>query len=211
MSTPSPSQPPRAAASAREEDAAAPPAALGGRPDAAWLRLAVVLAWPMAVLSALWVAFGRLLFGAGGLLVAWFSATVLPALLVVLLLAAWRSAQDARRHASRGTTPTIAVVQLLTWVLAFLFGFLVPDRVDGRSTSAAARVLGDDVLGLSAGFGNTAGILTFVGAFACLFLAVAAERRSRSRLQGRPATEDEILDAQGFGDDADWLLPGQER
>lgn len=157
----------------------------------------------MLLLTGLWLCCGRVLFGAGGLLVGVFAVTVLPVYVVVMGVAAHRICRDARRSGTGGTTPVIAVVQGATWLLALVFGFLVPDRQGDHVVSAASAVLGEDVIGLSAGFGNTAGILTLVGAFATLLLAIVQDRRGRDRAQGRPATEDEILDAQEY---AEWTV-----
>ncbi|QPT54037.1 hypothetical protein [Rothia kristinae] len=166
-------------------------------PSAA-VRLCTGAALPMAVLTGLWITAGRALFGAGGLLVGVFAVTVLPVYLAVLGLACWHLLRDARRRPGGATTPAIAGALACTWVLALIFGFLVPDRVEGQVVSAASAVLGPDVVGLSAGFGNTFGILTFVAAFATLGLAITQNRRGRRAAEGRPATEDEILDAAGY-------------
>lgn len=104
----------------------------------------------------------------------------------------------ARRASGRSTTAAVAGVQAVAWVLALAFGFLVPDRVHGHSTSALAQVLGEQALGLSAGFGNTLGILAFVAAVWFMVLAWGEDRRTRQLSQGRPVTEDELLDAQGY-------------
>ena len=185
-----------AAASAPQAEPA--PELLPGREGAGpWRRWVLALTWPLAVLCAVWIVAGRGLFGAAGSLTLIYALTLGPALLAVLGLAAHWAGRDAARHATRATTPALAAVLPLTWALALIFGFLIPDRQDGRVVSGLSAAFGDDLVGLSAGFGNTFGILTFVGAFACLILAWTEQRRSRLRQQGGPATEDEWLDAQG--------------
>lgn len=154
----------------------------------------------MALVGALWISAGRSLFGAGGTLIGTFLVSLGPLFLVVMLVAAWRMRKDAGRYEARSTSGLLAAVQALTWVLAAIFGFLIPDRVDGRTVSALSQVGGDHLVGLSAGFGNTFGILSFVGAFATLIIAINQERYSDRKSTGRPATEDEILDAMDYND-----------
>lgn len=154
----------------------------------------------MACVGALWICFGRSLFGAGGSLVPTFLVSVGPLFLVVMLIASWRMRKDARRYETRTTSALLSVVQTLTWVLAGIFGFLIPDRVAGKTVSGLSQVFGQDLVGLSAGFGNTFAILTFVGAFATLIIAIGQERFSDRKSSGRPATEDEILDALNYND-----------
>ena len=154
----------------------------------------LVLAVPGAVLSVLWVVAGRALFGAGGSLIPVFAVSIGPALLAVLLLAARWMWRDALRYVgSPATTFTLGAVQLTCWVLAFIFGFLIPDRVNDRSVSAASQVFGSDLVGLFAGFGNTAGILTFVAAFAVLLLAWSENRRSARLAAGITDDDAEAL------------------
>ncbi|MCP3425473.1 hypothetical protein NBM05_05430 [Rothia sp. AR01] len=167
---------------------------LEGRPDSAWLRASLWLSAPLTVLAAAWVTFGRALFGAAGELTGIFAISLGPLMLIVMGLASVRMHQDARRFAHRVTTPLLSFAQLAAWVLAFFFGLLIPDRVDGRTISAVSEIAGDHLVGLSAGFGNTVGILTYVAAFATLLIASTEQRRSRRAVAGEPATEDEMLD-----------------
>ncbi|MFF0902427.1 UNVERIFIED_CONTAM: hypothetical protein RF653_01400 [Kocuria sp. CPCC 205316] len=61
------------------------------------------------------------------------------------------------------------------------------------------RLRADPVhLGLSAGFANTLGILSFVLATATVVLAATDLRRTRRIQRGEPLSEDEILDRQGL-------------
>ncbi|WP_129358982.1 MULTISPECIES: hypothetical protein [Micrococcaceae] len=185
---------------ARPAEALAPSGQLPGRRDAALLRISSWIGFPMALVGAIWVTTGRSLFGAGGTLVGTFLVSVGPLYLVVMLLASWRMYTDANRYEARSTSGMLASIQALTWILAGVFGFLIPDRVNGETVSALSQVFGHDLVGLSAGFGNTFAILTFVGAFATLIIAINHERYSARKSSGRPATEDEVLDAMNYND-----------
>ncbi|WP_269928340.1 hypothetical protein [Kocuria massiliensis] len=182
------------------DPAPTPSGLLPGRHAGAWLKISTWLGFPMSLVGAVWITVGRSFFGAGGSLVVTFLVSVGPLFLIVMLLAAWRTYLDASRYAARATSAPIAVLQVTTWVLAFVFGFLIPDRVDGKTVSALSQVFGDDLVGLSAGFGNTFGILTFVAAFATLIVAFGQDRFSRNKVSGRPATEDELLDSLNYND-----------
>ncbi|MCT1368175.1 hypothetical protein [uncultured Kocuria sp.] len=171
-----------------------------GRRSSAWLRISTWLGFPMSVLGAAWITAGRALFGAGGSLMVTFLVSVGPLFLVVMLVATWRIRRDASRYEARATSGTVASLQVITWVLAAIFGFLIPDRLDGRTVSALSQTFGADLVGLSAGFGNTFGILTFVAAFATLIVAFAQDRFSTNKSSGRPATEDELLDSLNYND-----------
>ncbi|WP_129656583.1 hypothetical protein [Rothia halotolerans] len=185
---PSPGHPTRDGAPPEE------PPLLEGRRDSAWLRASLWLSAPMTVLAALWVTAGRSLFGAGGELLGIFAISLGPLMLVVMGAASVLMHRDARRYTRRVTTPLLSFTQAATWVLALFFGLLIPDRVDGRTVSAVSEIAGDHLVGLSAGFGNTVGILTYVAAFATLIIASTEQRRSRRAIAGEPATEDEMLD-----------------
>lgn len=162
------------------------------RPSGPWHRTVLWAAVPGAVAAAAWITAGRALFGAGGSLVPVFAVSFGPLLLVVLLVAAWFGIKDARRHSpGTGTSTALAVLHPATWVLAFIFGMLCPDRVDGRTVSAASQLLGHEFVGLSAGFGNTFGILTFVAAFATLLVAISQARRSARRATGITEADEE--------------------
>lgn len=149
---------------------------------------------PGAVLAALWITAGRSLFGAGGHLVGIFAITFGLALLAILLVAAGWMWRDARRHEGpAATTRTLGILQVVTWVIALIFGMLCPDVVNGKTVSAASQLLGDEFVGLSAGFGNTAGILAFVAAFSVFFVALGEDRRSKKRAAGLSEEDEEML------------------
>lgn len=167
------------------------------RRGGAVLRLLTYLLAPMACASAVWITAGRALLGAGGELVPIYAISFGPALLGILLVAALFSyremkLQEAGRQA--GLPPVTALVAASTWILAGFFGLVAPDRLDGRNISAAAALLGPDVIGLSAAFGNTSGILTFSFAIATLLLAISDYRRARALTQGLDDTTREQLE-----------------
>ncbi|MGV3149533.1 hypothetical protein [Rothia sp. 11273D007AR] len=142
---------------------------------------------PMACASAAWITAGRALFGAGGELVPIYAISFGPALLIILLVAALFSFKEMVLQAAgvrAGLPPVTALVAASTWVLAGFFGMVAPDRLEGQNISAAAALLGPDVIGLSAAFGNTSGILTFSFAIATLLLAISDYRRARALTRG---------------------------
>lgn len=141
----------------------------------------------MGVLAALWITAGRAFFGAGGALVPVFAISFGPALAALYLLAAfyaWREVKLQQAGASAGLPPVTALVQATGWLLAAVFGMLVPDRIKGVTVSAASVLLGSDFVGLSAGFGNTTGILTFAFAVAVLLLAISSWRKAKEAARG---------------------------
>lgn len=110
-----------------------------------------------------------------------------PALLIILLVAALFSFKEMGLQAAgvrAGLPPITALVAVSTWVLAGFFGMVAPDRLQGENISAAAALLGPDVIGFSAAFGNTSGILTFSFAIATLLLAMSDYRKARALTRG---------------------------
>ncbi|MEX3630834.1 hypothetical protein [Rothia sp. LK2492] len=97
-------------------------------------RISLYLMGPLGVLAALWITAGRSLFGAGGSLVPVFAISFGPALAALYLLAtyyAWQEVKLQRAGVSAGLPLVTALVQVVGWLLAAVFGLLVPDRVDG--------------------------------------------------------------------------------
>ncbi len=164
--------------------------------QASWpCRLALYLGLPFSLAAAGWVSAGRLIFGAAGQLLPVLMLTLGPSLLLILLLAYRWMLKDARCYTGpRATTPLLACVQAVTGLLALIFGFLCPDRIAGRTVSAAAAVWGEDFIGLSAGFANTFGILTFCSAFSLLLLARSQYQRSQRQLAGLSEEQREELE-----------------
>lgn len=155
------------------------------------------MAVPCALLSALWVVAGRSLVGAGGSLVPIFALSLGPILAGIMLIAAYFSGKEMKlQHAGTraGLPPVTALIWCTTWLMALIFGFLVPDRLDGTVVSAAAAVLGHDFIGLSAGFGNPAGILTYAFATASLLLSFSNWRRAEAVSRGIDETVREELE-----------------
>lgn len=150
-------------------------------------RVLAYLLVPMAFISAVWITAGRALFGAWGELVPIYAISFGPALLVILLVAALFSFKEMgvqEKGVRAGLPPVTALVAVSTWVLAGFFGMVAPDRLEGQNISAAAALLGPDVIGLSAAFGNTSGILTFSFATATLLLAISDYRKARALTRG---------------------------
>lgn len=148
--------------------------------------LSSYLAIPVALVAACWVVAGRAVFGVVGDLTAVYAVSLGPVLFMVLTIAALIAFKEMRLHGgSRAGFPlSVAITQAISWLLALIFGLLIPDRVEGKTVSALSAIGGEHLVGLSAGFGNTFGILTFCFAFAALFCAVAALRRARRLAAG---------------------------
>ncbi|MDO4898505.1 MAG: hypothetical protein Q3965_04265 [Rothia sp. (in: high G+C Gram-positive bacteria)] len=160
-------------------------------------RISLFLMIPGGLLAAAWVTAGRSLLGAGGDFVPVFALSLGPALALVYLTAAFFSFKEVKLQKTgvgAGLPLVTALVQASGWVLAFLFGLLVPDRIDGVTVSAAASIFGSDVVGLSAGFGNTAGILTFAFAVAVLLMSISTWRTSKEAARGINADVREQLE-----------------
>lgn len=161
-------------------------------------RAVPVLAVPAAVLLGAWVAAGRGLVGAAGDLVPLYALTLALPLTVLLGAAGVVLRRDARAHVPAGSSLRAALTPPAAWAVVLCFGAVLPDRVDGTGVSVLTALTDSSLLGLSAGFANTLGILSFVLASAALVLAVAGLRRTRRIQRGEPLTEDEILDRQGL-------------
>ena len=161
-------------------------------------RAVPVLGLPVAVLLGAWVAAGRGLAGAAGELVPLYTLTLALPLTVLLGTAGAVLRRDARAHAPAGASLRGALTLPAAWMVVLGFGAVLPDRVDGAGVSVLTRLADPALLGLSAGFANTLGILSFVLAVAALVLAVTDLRRTRRIQRGEPLSEDEILDRQGL-------------
>lgn len=163
------------------------------------LQVLAYLLVPMAFLTSAWITAGRTLLGAGGELVPIYAVSFGPALLVILLVAAFFSFKEMKLHKrgmGSGLPPVTALVATSSWLLAGFFGLVAPDRLEGQNISAAAALLGPEVIGLSAAFGNTSGILTFSFAIATLLLAIGDYRRARDLSRGLDEVAREQLERQ---------------
>ncbi|MCJ8503684.1 hypothetical protein MRU69_02235 [Kocuria flava] len=161
-------------------------------------RLVPALAPPAAVLLALWVAAGRGLAGAAGEFVPVHATALALPLGVLLGAGAVVLRRDARAHVPAGASLRACLTTAGAWAVVLAFGAVLPDRVDGRGASLLTELAGPGLLGLSAGFANTLGILSAVTAGAALVLAAVDLRRTRRIQRGEPLSEDEILDRQGL-------------
>lgn len=153
----------------------------------------------MALASALWISLGRSLWGAGGELQLIFLISFGPALALILLLSFSYSLKELRlqeKGVRAGLPQVMSLVLLASWFMAGLFGLWVPDRIEGRNVSAFAALLGPEVMGLSAAFANTTGILTFALAIASLLLALGHYRRARDLRRGIDSQVREELERQ---------------
>ncbi|WP_298585343.1 hypothetical protein [uncultured Kocuria sp.] len=161
-------------------------------------RAVPVLGVPAALLLGAWIAVGRGLAGAAGDLVLLYTLTLALPLTVLLLVASAMLGRDARAHVPPGASLRSSLTMPAAWAVLLGFGTVLPDRVDGTGVSVLTRATDPVHLGLSAGFANTLGILSFVLASATVVLAATDLRRTRRIQRGEPVSEDEILDRQGL-------------
>lgn len=135
-----------------------------------------VLGVPAALLLGAWVAVGRGLAGAAGDLVPLCTLTLALPLTALLVVAGVLLRRDARAHVPRGASLRSSLTMPAAWAVLLGFGAVLPDRVDGAGVSVLTRATDPVHLGLSAGFANTLGILSFV-----LATASAGSRSARTR------------------------------
>ncbi|MFD1214617.1 hypothetical protein ACFQ36_21550 [Arthrobacter sp. GCM10027362] len=160
------------------------------RPTNAFRILVAAASIPMAVLVALWVAGGRVLFGVGGQLTLLLGLTLAPVLFILLLLAGVRTTATAARYrpfaASAGTSAVLAGA----WLTALGFGFTVPD-FGPAGGSVMSRLLGEAALGVSTALCNPLGIISVGLAIAAVVMAYRDARRTSRLLRGLPEREPE--------------------
>jgi hypothetical protein len=161
-------------------------------------RAVPVLGLPVALLLGTWIAVGRGLAGAAGELVLLYTLTLALPLTGLLAVASALLVRDARAHVPRGASLRSALTMPAAWAVLLGFGAVLPDRVDGAGASVLTRATDPVHLGLSAGFANTLGILSFVLASTTVVFAASDLRRTRRIQRGEPLSEDEILDLQGL-------------
>lgn len=126
---------------------------------------------PMALIVPLWITAGRMLFGVEGQLVPIFALTAGPVLAVLMLTAAVKITVHAKVRRPFGAPLKTSFLLLANYVLAGVFGFLVPDFGRAESGSVLSGLAGEDVLGYSAALANPFGIAT-------LFVSVVVLVRS---------------------------------
>jgi len=144
----------------------------------------------VGVALALWMGFGRFLFGVGGGLTWWYAPLIaLPfAVLQIATVLRVRVAEDRGRPVGRATYVTL----VLSWVSALGFGYTVPDSVPGAAGGELVSIMslhaGEQWLGMSIALCNPFGIIAFALVIASLAFAAVAGRKPRP-------SEDELLDA----------------
>ena len=132
------------------------------QPRPGLIALSLVVAVVGAGVAA-WMAVGRSLFGAGGDMVPVFTFTILPTYAILQFVVAFfvlRIGLDGTRLHIR-----TLVFLLLSWLVGFGFGLMVPDTVDGTVVSAFSQLFtGQDTkiaLDFAIGFSNPLGIISF--------------------------------------------------
>ena len=115
---------------------------------------------PMAIAVPLWITAGRMLFGVEGQLVPIFALTAGPVLAVLMLTAAVKITVQANARRPFGAPLKTAVLLLANYIVAGVFGFLVPDFGGPESGSVLSGLAGEEVLGYSAALANPFGIAT---------------------------------------------------
>lgn len=122
----------------------------------------------VGVVLAVWVSFGRALFGIAGSLTPVYALTlgVVVAVLSVFIAHGFvRTARRGLRH--RGATYGALAA---FWCLAGALGLLIPDMtVDGLQTILTGTM--EPWRGMAIGFANPVGIIMIVFGFVALFLA----------------------------------------
>jgi len=150
----------------------------------------------VAVILALWMGFGRWLFGIGGHMTWWYA----PLIALPFLILQWWTLQRMSVARSRGCrigrAPIVALV--LSWLCALGFGFTAPDIQAGGSAgltgdgsaSILSHLAGPEWIGMSIALCNPLGIIALALSIAALGFAFAAGREPRPE-------EDELLEAAG--------------
>ena len=140
----------------------------------------------VGLLAALFMGFGRFLFGVGGELTWWYAPLIALPFFLQQLFALQRMIIAERRGRSVGRSVYVALV--LSWLCALGFGFTVPDLVGGELVSVLSHLAGDSWIGMSIALCNPLGILAFATSIAAVIFANLAGRDPRP-------TEDDLLDA----------------
>lgn len=127
--------------------------------------------------------------GPGARAVVWFAALAVP-LAVLLWIGAGLMIADARRYASRAARPVTAWITATCWSCVLVLGLFLPDLVDGRPTSIFLALAPSATPGLSWGFANTVGVLSFAAAAAGVVSVAVDVRRTRRLRRGEALTVD---------------------
>lgn len=147
-------------------------------------KVVPVLAPVMPLVLAAWLALASVpVGGPGGRAVIWLSALAAP-LGVLLWISAALVLAERAYHRPAYARPVTTVLIVCAWVGAVTLGFFLPDLIDGRGQSLFTAAAGPDSVGLSAGFANTVGVLTFAAAAGSVLSAALDVRATKARLRG---------------------------
>lgn len=155
------------------------------------LRRAVPVAAPVVPLVlAAWLVLASVpIGGPGGRALIWLGALAAP-LCLLLWISAGLVLGDLARYRPRYATPATVWLTVAAWFGALCLGFFLPDLIDGRGQSLFTALAGPEAVGLSAGFANTVGVLTFAAAAGSVVSASLDVRRTRARLRGEAVEPD---------------------
>lgn len=146
------------------------------------------LAPAVPILLAAWLALSSApVGGPGERWPIWLGALGAP-LALLLWTATGLMASDSRRYAQRRPRPLTCWLMVVSWVLALVLGTLLPDLVDGEPASIFLSLFPGATPGLSSGFANTIGVLTFAAAAASVVAAALDVRRARILARGERLT-----------------------
>lgn len=147
-------------------------------------KVVPVLAPVMPIVLAAWLVLASVpLGGPGARSWVWLGALAVPLGILLWTAGALMLAERAY-YKPPYAKPVTTALMICAWVGAAVLGFFLPDVIDGRSQSLFTAVAGPDSLGLSAGFANTVGVLSFVAAAGCLLSAALDFRATKARLRG---------------------------
>lgn len=121
--------------------------------------------------------------GPGERAVIWLGALAIP-LAVLLWIGAGLMLVDRAAYPSRRAGFVTVILTLTAWGNFVFLGFLLPDLIDGQNRSLLLAALDSDAVGLTAGFANTVGVLTFVAAGGAVLSAALDLRATRAQLRG---------------------------
>ncbi|MDO5618589.1 hypothetical protein [Kocuria sp.] len=143
----------------------------------------VVAPFVPLVLAAWLVLASVPLGGPGERAFIWLGALAAP-LGLLLWISAALVLMESAHHRPRLAAPVTTILTICAWVGAVVLGFFLPDLIDGRGQSLFMAAAGPDAVGLSAGFANTVGVLTFAAAAGAVLSAALDVRATKARLRG---------------------------
>lgn len=130
---------------------------------------------------ALWICFGRFLFGIGGSLTPIYVVTI-GFLVATLHFFAGRAISRTARL-GRNTRPSTVAMICIAWFTGILLGLMIPDATaDGLQTIVSGAV--EPGLGIAIGLANPLGII-------CLATSIAAVALAHGDAKGRPELEED--------------------